>query len=155
MPINSRQKGARAERRFRDVLRAEGYLKARRGRQFCGGPDSPDVVCPELDFIHWEIKAVERLNIEDAMDQARRDGARKIPVVAHKRNHRRWLVTMEAEFFFDLIREFDPAVLTPRRQGANILADGLCADARTSQRDVPTDDGGAAAPSHQKNFQPA
>jgi hypothetical protein len=28
----------------------------------------------------------------------------KVPVVAHKRNHRRWLVTMEAETFFRLLR---------------------------------------------------
>ena len=118
--MNSRNKGKRGERQWRDELRANGD-HARRGQQFAGGSESPDVVCEELDWIHFEVKAVERLNIEDAMDQARRDQARlgcnaaaaaKIPIVAHKRNHRRWLVTMEAEFFFELIREF-----TPQRRG--------------------------------------
>ena len=135
--MNSREKGKRGERLWRDELRACGY-SAKRGQQFSGSPDSPDVVCAELDWIHFEVKAVERLNIEDAMEQARKDcGARsagsgmrvatphpgplpdrggegdasrgfspqrKTPVVAHKRSHRRWLVTMEAEFFFRLLR---------------------------------------------------
>src|SRR5262245_30290215 len=73
--VNSRRKGARGERQWRDELRANGYV-ARRGQQFSGSPDSPDVVCEELEWIHFEVKAVERLNIEDAMEQARRDAAR-------------------------------------------------------------------------------
>ncbi len=106
-PIHSRNKGKRGERQWRDELRANGY-PARRGQQFSGSPDSPDVICEELDWIHFEVKAVERLNIEDAMDQARRDGVRKTPVVAHKRSRRGWLVTVEAETFFRLLREFEP-----------------------------------------------
>lgn len=102
--MNSRAKGARGERAFRDLLRAEGY-EARRGQQFSGSPDSPDVVCPDLKGYHFEVKCVERLNIEDAMAQARRDaGETKIPIVAHKRNHCNWLITMDAETFFSLIR---------------------------------------------------
>ena len=125
--MNSRNKGKRGERQWRDELRANGY-HARRGHQFAGGSESPDVVCEELDWIHFEVKAVERLNIEDAMDQARRDQARlgcnaataaKIPIVAHKRSHRRWLVTMEAEFFFELIREFTP-VAAPLANGTGV-----------------------------------
>ncbi len=89
----SREKGKRGERQWRDVLRAEGF-HARRGQQFAGGADSPDVVCEELRGFHFEVKAVERLNIESAMDQSRRDAGRKLPLVAHRRSHRRWLVTM-------------------------------------------------------------
>lgn len=102
--MNSREKGKRGERQWRDELRANGYA-ARRGQQFCGSPDSPDVVCPDLGWIHFEVKCVERLNIQDAMDQARSESAGKVPVVAHKRNHRAWLVTMSAEAFFQLLRE--------------------------------------------------
>lgn len=112
--MNSRDKGKRGERQWRDELRANGYM-ARRGQQFCGSPDSPDVVCDELDWLHFEVKAVERLNIEDAMAQARRDAgqakparnaavAAKIPIVAHRRRFRRWLVTMESETFFQFLR---------------------------------------------------
>src|SRR5437764_93050 len=101
--MNSREKGKRGERQWRDELRAQGYA-ARRGQQFSGSPDSPDVVCEELRWIHFEVKAVERLNIEDAMDQARRDSAEKIPIVAHRRSFRPWLVTMTAEVFFKFLR---------------------------------------------------
>lgn len=102
--MNSRAKGARGERAFRDLLRAEGY-EARRGQQFSGSPDSPDVVCPDLQGTHFEIKCVEKLNIEDAMIQARRDaGTTKTPIVAHKRNHCGWLITMDAATYFSLIR---------------------------------------------------
>ena len=128
--MNSRNKGKRGERQWRDELRANGY-HARRGHQFAGGSESPDVVCEELDWIHFEVKAVERLNIEDAMEQARTDqaglgcnaaAATKIPIVAHRRSRRPWLVTMEAGFFFELIREFTPvaAPLANRRDGTGV-----------------------------------
>ena len=101
--MNSREKGKRGERQWRDELRANGYM-ARRGQQFSGSPDSPDVVCDELSWLHFEVKAVEHLNIEDAMDQARRDAGSKTPVVAHRRSFREWLVTMDAETFFQFLR---------------------------------------------------
>ena len=62
------------------------------------------MVCQELSWIHFEVKCVERLNIEEAVDQARRECGGKTPVVAHKRNYRAWLVTMSAETFFRLVR---------------------------------------------------
>jgi Holliday junction resolvase len=107
--MNSREKGKRGERQWRDELRANGY-DARRGQQFSGSADSPDVVCEPLSWIHFEVKAVEKLNVQDAMDQARRDACRvapgggKVPIVAHKRNFREWLVTMTAEVFFRFLR---------------------------------------------------
>jgi hypothetical protein len=119
--MNSREKGKRGERAWRDELRANGY-EARRGQQFSGSPDSPDVICEALPWAHFEVKAVERLNIEDAMEEARRDADRgqksedgsqrsagKVPFVAHKRSFRPWLVTMTAETFFRLLRgDFEP-----------------------------------------------
>lgn len=101
--MNSREKGKRGERQWRDELRANGYA-ARRGQQFSGSPDSPDVICDALPWLHCEVKCVERLNIEDAMTQSRRDAGVKVPIVAHKRNFCAWLVTMDAETFFRLLR---------------------------------------------------
>ena len=111
--MNSREKGKRGERQWRDELRAQGFA-ARRGQQFSGSPDSPDVVCEALAWLHFEVKAVERLNIEDAMEQGRRDAGQKVAVVAHRRNFRRWLVTMEAESFFQFLR----GTLPPESIGA-------------------------------------
>lgn len=144
--MNSREKGKRGERQWRDELRANGYA-ARRGQQFSGSADSPDVVCDQLRWIHFEVKAVERLNIEDAMAQARRDcgsgretphpsslpkGARekKIPIVAHKRNFCRWLVTMEAETFFKLLSgELPPPPVPPEKRDEQMEFKPILADA--------------------------
>jgi hypothetical protein len=102
--MNSREKGKRGERQWRDELRANGYA-ARRGQQFSGSPDSPDVICDGLPWAHFEVKLVERLDLYAAMDQARRDSAGKAPLVAHRRNFWPWLVTMDAERFYRLLKQ--------------------------------------------------
>jgi len=100
--MNSREKGKRGERQWRDELRANGYA-ARRGQQFSGSPDSPDVICDGLPWAHFEVKVVERLDIYAAMDQARRDCGGRVPLVAHRRNYWPWLVSMDAERFYRLL----------------------------------------------------
>ena len=117
--VNSREKGKRGERQWRDELRGHGYA-ARRGQQFSGSPDSPDVICETLAWLHFEVKAVERLNIEDAMEQARRDAGGKRPVVAHRRKFRPWLVTMDAETFFGFLG----GTLPPEKQSSETTNDG-------------------------------
>ena len=100
---NSRERGKRGERQWRDALRARGYA-ARRGQQFSGSPESPDVICEELAWAHFEVKFVEHLNLAAAMAQARRDASGKAAFVAHRKNRRPWLVTMAAERFYRLLR---------------------------------------------------
>ena len=102
--INSRAKGCRGEREWRDQLRAEGY-EARRGQQFSGGTDSPDVICGDLPGLHFEVKRTEGGNPYHWIDQAARDAGSKMPIVAHKRNGKDWLVMMPAQVFFQLLRE--------------------------------------------------
>jgi Holliday junction resolvase len=99
--VNSREKGKRGERQWRDELRANGYA-ARRGQQFSGSPDSPDVICDGLPWAHFEVKLAERLDIYGAMDQARRDSGGRAAFVAHRRNYWPWLVTMDEERFYRL-----------------------------------------------------
>lgn len=106
--MNSRDKGNRAERAWRDELRAAGWMKARRGQQFAGGPDSPDVVCPELAFLQFEVKHRERGNAFEFMAQAAHDaGAKKLPVVAYRRNGQPFLVILRAADFLTLLRHCD------------------------------------------------
>lgn len=105
--MNSKQKGARGEREFAKVCRAEGYT-VRRTQQYCGNTgDAADVI--GLPGVHEEVKRVERLNIEQAMAQATRDATKKgtIPLVAHRKNHCEWLITMRAEDWFKLYREWE------------------------------------------------
>lgn len=100
--VNSRAKGARGERELANILRNHGYTNARRGCQFAGGPDSPDVV--GLPGYHIEAKWVERLNIRDAMAQSEKDaGETEVPLVVHKKNGKPWLVTMNLEDFLKLV----------------------------------------------------
>lgn len=118
MPINSRQKGARGEREWRDQLRNEGF-DARRGQQFSGGSDSPDVICDSLPGIHWEVKRVERGNPYDWIMQAKRDaGDSKMPIVAHKRNGEDWLCILRAEDFFQLIRETNQPLISTQNNNS-------------------------------------
>jgi Holliday junction resolvase len=78
--MNSCENGKRGERGWRDELVAHGY-DARRGQQFSGSPDSPDVVCPQLSGFHFEVKAVERLTVNEAMAQAVEDAGDKTPAI--------------------------------------------------------------------------
>jgi len=102
--VNSRNKGKRGEREFAALCREHGYI-CRRGQQY-NGLEGEDVV--GLPGVHVEVKRVEKLNIHDAMDQAVRDAAKgKIPIVAHRKNHCSWLITMRAEDWFKLYREWE------------------------------------------------
>jgi hypothetical protein len=105
--MNSRQKGKRVERLWRDQLREAGFLKAFRGQQYCGAAGNADVVCPELPWAHFEVKGVQNLNVLAAMKQAINDAGKKTPVVAHKKNGEPWLVTMLAADWLRLVRDSD------------------------------------------------
>lgn len=115
MAINSRSKGKRAELELARYLREYGY-DCRRSQQFCGKNGDADVI--GLPGIHIECKRVERLNIEDAMAQSRRDArADEIPVVMHRRNNCKWLVTMDLEKWMELFREYDVSKLPFTEKG--------------------------------------
>lgn len=98
--MNSRSKGAKGERELARVLRQYGY-DCRRGQQYSGANGDADVV--GLPGVHIECKRVERLNIHDAMDQAKR-GSRdgEIPAVFHRKNNCEWLVTLQIDEFMKL-----------------------------------------------------
>jgi len=83
--INSRAKGARYERELARYLDENGF-PARRGQQFAGGSDSPDVVSEEFPF-HIEAKFVEALNLYKAMTQSLRDAGDKPPCVIHRKKN--------------------------------------------------------------------
>lgn len=93
--MNSRQKGARGERELASILKSYGY-DTRRGQQYSGANGDADVV--GLPGIHIECKGVEHLNLYDAMEQATRDARQgETPVVMHRKNNCKWLVTMWLE----------------------------------------------------------
>ena len=89
---NSREKGKRGEREVAQLFRDAG-IDARRGVQYSGGEDSPDVVT-EWGWLHVEAKYQERMRLYEWMDQAVNDGTGKVPVVVHRCTRKPWLVTM-------------------------------------------------------------
>ena len=99
--INSKQKGKKGELEVANYLKKKG-LTARRGQQYQGSPNSPDVICEERSDIHIEVKRDEHLNIEKAIQQSTSDSGENIPVVIHRKNREKWKVTMWLDDFIDM-----------------------------------------------------
>ena len=102
---NSKAKGSAGERELARKLREYGY-ECRRGQQYSGANGDADVV--GLPRIHIECKRVERLNLYDAMAQAKHDARTgELPAVFHRRNNCKWLVTMELDDWMSLYNGSD------------------------------------------------
>lgn len=97
---NSRQKGKRGELELVHKLHDLGFPNARRGQQFKGTKDSPDVV-DGIPGVHIEVKRVQKLNLRAAMDKAVSEAEDLIPMVAHRPNGEPWNVTIRLN---DIIR---------------------------------------------------
>lgn len=111
--MNAKQKGNRCEREFASILKDNGF-EARRGMQFSGSPDSPDVVCEQLP-IHWEVKAEQACTssrLLAAIEQVTRDApAGKFRCVAHKKDGRGrkqpvWLITLPCQDFMEILKQW-------------------------------------------------
>ena len=99
---NSKQKGARGERELSTKLKEYGY-QTRRGQQYCGANGDADVV--GLPCIHIECKRVERLNIYDAISQAKVDKKEnELGAVFHRKDRSEWLVTMTLDEWMKLYK---------------------------------------------------
>lgn len=105
MAINSKRKGSAGERELANKLKEYGY-NCRRTQQFCGKTGQADDVVG-LEYIHIECKRVERLNIDEAIEQAIRDTKDdKFPAVFHRKNRKSWLVTMPLEYWIQIYNEY-------------------------------------------------
>ena len=106
MTINSRNKGAVGERELANLLKSYGF-NTWRGQQFSGANGDADV--EGLIDIHIECKRVERLNIDKAMEQSRRDASinSEIPTVFHRRNKKKWLVTMDLNDWIEFYKAYE------------------------------------------------
>ena len=99
---NSKVKGKRGEIEVAHILQENGFPNARRGCQYKGGEDSPDVV--GVDGIHFEVKRRERTDLYPWMQQATIDAGKNIPVVVHRRNGEEWLAICPFDKFLELVR---------------------------------------------------
>jgi len=93
----SRNKGKRGERELALELEKTLGVKARRGVQFQGSPDSPDVIT-DIPEIHVECKRTERFRLYESLAQAIDDaGDTKIPLVCHRQNQQPWVVVLRLD----------------------------------------------------------
>ena len=113
MSINSKKKGAKGERELANILKGYGY-NCRRGQQY-NGLEGEDVV--GLDYIHIECKRVQALNLDEAMEQARRDSkGNQLPAVFHRKNNKKWKVTMYLDDWIQLYNEYYSSIKIKERE---------------------------------------
>ncbi len=91
--MNACQKGKRGEREAAKAIRQVFGVGARRGQQFSGGKDSPDVI-HGLTGLHLEVKRTEKLQLWAALEQAKADAGANVPAVMHRTNRREWILIL-------------------------------------------------------------
>ena len=103
----SKSKGTRGEHEIENILHSYGIRAYRNDQIFKGGKDNPDVYAEIAGTpLHIEVKRCERLNVPAAMHQAEDDAAENmLPVVAHRRNRERWMITVRLEDLLDVLTE--------------------------------------------------
>lgn len=94
MGKKSKDKGARGERELAKALRKLGF-DARRGRQYAGGPNSPDV--HGIPGVHIECKRTEKFQLYPSLKQSTGDSGNNIPVVMYRKNFEDWVVICKLE----------------------------------------------------------
>ena len=105
--MNSCKKGANGERELAGILADHGFVTERGGT--CSFGTKPDLM--GLPGVHIEVKRVERLNVNKAMQQAINDSAKfqdGDPTVFHRQNRSEWLVTMRFEDWIKLYKGEKP-----------------------------------------------
>ena len=88
---------------FAALLREHGF-DARRGQQFSGSVESPDVVSPALPWLHFEVKRCERVDLRSWCAQAEGDCGGKPWVVALRWNDGPWLFAGRMDLLFKFLR---------------------------------------------------
>ena len=106
--INSKDKGKRYELEVANYFKEQGFDKARRSVQYNGKAEKGQADVVGVPFLHIECKHNEKLNVEEAMQQALRDNKnkQKIPVVIHRKNREKSKVTMRLDDFMKIYGEY-------------------------------------------------
>lgn len=108
MPINSKHKGKKGELYVVNRFKENGY-ECNRTAQFKGNTGRADDI-EGIDYIHAEVKFVEKLNLSEAMNQAIRDNLasdrQAFPTVFHKKNYQELMVTMRFSDWIKLYNEY-------------------------------------------------
>ena len=110
--VNSKQKGKNGELSLARKLREYGYY-VRRSVQYNGKAEEgqPDLI--GLPGVHVECKRTERLNLYDAVNQAKRDSESTgdLPAVFHRKNNCEWVVIMPLDAWVEVYREYGADIM--------------------------------------------
>jgi len=102
----SRDKGKRGEREVAELMRKYGF-EARRGQQFKGTKDSPDIIHNMGNF-YVEVKRTQAFSLYPVLEQAAEEGGDESrPIVFHRKNDKPWVVVVYADEFLDLMQDVD------------------------------------------------
>ena len=113
----SKRKGASGELEAAAKLNEILGTRFHRGRQYHGGPESPDLA-GDVPGLHVEVKRTERLRLWEAVRQAQEDaGVDQVPVVMHRANRKPWVVIVEADLLIRLLDVVDGARARISEQG--------------------------------------
>tara|TARA_Y100000356_G_C11074002_1_gene190465 strand:+ start:80 stop:490 length:411 start_codon:yes stop_codon:yes gene_type:complete len=129
--LNSRAKGASGERQAAKAWSKTFNVSARRGCQFSGGPESPDIVTDHKE-IHVEVKRTEKGNPYNWIAQAVVDARGKIPCVLHRRNNEEWILILRLE---DAPRFAE----TITKQGTKLADENISSEIQTEDTDSAGD----------------
>lgn len=103
--INSNRKGKTGELELVNEFKKYGFPNARRSQQYSGEGHTADLV--GMEDLHIECKRVERLNIENAIEQCHRDKKNEeYGIVAHRKNNKEWLVTMKFDEWIEFYKRY-------------------------------------------------
>lgn len=105
--VHSKHKGAAGERELAKEVARLFDCSARRGQQFAGGPDSPDIVTT-LQGTHFECKRTEHFQLWPALEQAIRDAGKNVPTVCHRSNRHPWVMIVRLDDLPRLVRKLYP-----------------------------------------------
>lgn len=100
--VNSKRKGKVGELEASKAWAEAFRCEARRGQQFAGGADSPDIV-HSVPGVHLEVKRTERLHLYDALEQAQSESGGSCPVVLHRANNRQWVAIVPLDALPELV----------------------------------------------------
>ena len=105
--MNAKRKGTAGENELVSILLEAGIRAHRNDQIFKGGAGNPDVSAEVSGRpLHIEVKRAERLNIHEAMKQAIRDAkSGDFPIVAHRRNREKWLITAPLDSLISILQE--------------------------------------------------
>jgi len=109
-PINvkrgraAKAKGARGERWFANYLTDWGF-PARRGQQFKGTKDSPDISCETLEDLgfHLESKFTQTISMYPTLEKGLEDSGGVAPLVLYKKDNKPPITFMYLQDFMKLL----------------------------------------------------